>query len=95
MVDTGDGWGPNARKTIAPLKPACGVLRFGDLASRPFDWPDLVHEKPEALTYRGEPFSLRPHQKTALDDVTGGFEAQDRGQLIMACGRARPLQRSA
>ena len=89
VVDTGDGWGPNARKTIAPLKPACGVLRFGDLASRPFDWPDLVHEKPEALSYRGEPFSLRPHQKTALDDVTGGFEAQDRGQLIMACGTGK------
>ena len=60
VVDTGDGWGLNAHKTIAPLKPACTVLRFGDLASRPFDWPDLVHEKPEALSYRGEPFSLRP-----------------------------------
>ena len=89
MVDTGDEWGPNARKTIESLKPACTVLRFGDLASRPFDWPDLVHEKPEALTYRREPFSLRPHQKTALDDVTGGFEAQDRGQLIMACGTGK------
>ena len=43
MVDTGDEWGPNARKTIESLKPACAVLRFGDLASRPFDWPDLVH----------------------------------------------------
>ena len=85
----GDEWGPNARKTIESLQPACSVLRFGDLASRPFDWPDLVHEKPEALTYRREPFSLRPHQKTALDEVTGGFEAQDRGQLIMACGTGK------
>ena len=91
MVDTGDEWGPNARKTIESLKPACAVLRFGDLASRPFDWPDLVHDEPEALSYRGEPFSLRPHQKTALDDVTGGFEAQDRGQLIMACGTGKTL----
>ena len=89
MVDTGDEWGPNARKTIESLKPACTVLHFGDLASRPFDWPDLVHEKPEALTYRREPFSLRPHQKTALDDVTGGFEARDRGKLIMACGTGK------
>ena len=89
MVDTGDEWGPNARNTIESLKPACSVLRFGDLASRPVDWPDLVHEEPEALTYRREPFSLRPHQKTALDEVTGGFEAQDRGQLIMACGTGK------
>ena len=46
VVDTGDEWGPNARKTIDRLKPACNVLRFGDLASRPFDWPDLVREEP-------------------------------------------------
>ena len=89
MVDTGDEWGPNAVKTIAPLKPACAVLRFGDLASRPFDWPDLVHGEPEALTYRRELFSLRPHQKTALDDVTGGFKARDRGKLVMACGTGK------
>ena len=89
MVDTGDEWGPNAVKTIAPLKPACAVLRFGDLASRPFDWPDLVHGEPEALTYRRGLFSLRPHQKTALDDVTGGFKARDRGKLIMACGTGK------
>ena len=79
VVDTGDGWGPNAVKTITPLKPACTVLRFGDLASRPFDWPDLVHDEPEDLSFRHEPFSLRPHQKVAFDDVTGGFNDHDRG----------------
>ena len=89
VVDTGDGWGPNAVKTIVPLKHTCTVLRLDDLTSRPFDWPDLVHEEPEALTYRREPFSLRPHQKAALDDVAGGFEAHDRGKLIMACGTGK------
>ena len=52
VVDTGDEWGATANKTIQSLKPACTVVRFGDLASRPFDWPDLVHEEPEALSYR-------------------------------------------
>ena len=89
VVDTGDGWGPNAVKTITPLKPACTVLRFGDLASRPFDWPDLVHDEPEDLSFRHEPFSLRPHQKVAFDDVTGGFNDHDRGKLIMACGTGK------
>ena len=89
VVDTGDGWGPNAVKTITPLKPACTVLRFGDLASRPFDWPDLIHDKPEDLSFRHEPFSLRPHQKVAFDDVTGGFNDHDRGKLIMACGTGK------
>ncbi len=89
VVDTGDEWGATARKTIHSLKAACTVLRFGDLASRPFDWPDLVHEDPETLSYRSEPFSLRPHQQVAFDDVTAGFKEHDRGKLIMACGTGK------
>lgn len=42
VIDTGDEWGPNAKKTIERLKPACSVLRFGDLAERPVQWPDLA-----------------------------------------------------
>ena len=89
VVDTGDEWGPNAAKTIAPLKPACAVLRFGDLTDRPFDWPDLVHDEPEALSIRREPFRLRPHQQAAFDDVMSGFAGHDRGKLIMACGTGK------
>ena len=89
VVDTGDEWGPNARKTLDRLKPACSVLRFGDLASRPFEWPDLVREDPESLFYRAEPFSLRPHQQAAYDEVLNGFSEQDRGKLIMACGTGK------
>ena len=89
VVDTGDGWGPNAVKTIRPLKPACAVLRFGDLASRPFDWPDLVRGEPEDLSFRREPYSLRPHQRAAFDDVIAGFAAHDRGKLVMACGTGK------
>lgn len=89
VVDTGDEWGPTAVKTIAPLKATCTVIRFGDLASRPFNWPDLVEEEPEALSYRDEPFSMRPHQKAAFDDVLSGFDEHDRGKLIMACGTGK------
>ena len=89
VVDTGDEWGPNAKRTIDRLKPECAVLRFGDLAARPFDWPDLSREEPEALAYRREPYRLRPHQKAAFDDVMTGFEAEDRGKLVMACGTGK------
>ena len=57
VIDTGDEWGPNARKTIEPLKPACTVLRFGDLAERPVDWPDLATQDPEKL--RGSARTVR------------------------------------
>ena len=89
VVDTGDEWGPTAEKTIKPLTPACQVIGFGDLASSPFDWPDLVREDPEALSYRDKPFSMRPHQQTAFDDVLSGFAEHDRGKMIMACGTGK------
>ena len=89
VVDTGDGWGPNAVKTVTGLDRECTVLRFGDLASRPFDWPDLVRQQPEALSWRAEPYLLRPHQQSAFDDTIAGFVEHDRGKLIMACGTGK------
>ena len=32
---------------------------------------------------------LRPHQKEALDNTLAGFEAADRGKLLMACGTGK------
>ena len=89
FVDTGDSWGPNALRTLKGLTPACTVLRFGDLASRPFDWPDLQAADPEELSYSGAPFALRPHQRDAVDDVLEGFAGSDRGRLVMACGTGK------
>ena len=81
--------GPNAWKTIKRLRTPCTVLGYGDLASRPINWPDLTREGPEQLTYRHEPFNPRPHQQEAFDDVLEGFKTSDRGKLIMACGTGK------
>ncbi len=89
FVDTGDEWGPNARKTVDGLRTPCTVLRFGDLAERPFDWPDLTKEDPEALALRRTPFTLRPHQQDAFDDVVQGLRKHDGGKLVMACGTGK------
>ncbi len=89
IVDTGATWGKTAKTTIENLKTPCQVLHFADLADRPIDWPDLVGQKPEELKVRSEPFSLRPHQQAAFDDVRKGFERGDRGKLVMACGTGK------
>ena len=89
LVDTGAGWGANARKIILGLQPECKILRFDDLASAQFDWPDLAREDPEALRFRPGNFQLRPHQQLAFDQVTQGFAQHDRGKLIMACGTGK------
>ena len=69
--------------------PPCQRISAADLASRPVDWPDLSLETPEQLDYQQETFSLREHQKEAFDDVINGFNASDRGKLIMACGTGK------
>ena len=90
FVDTGDEWGPNARKTVDGLRTPCAVLRFGDLAERPFDWPDLTKEEPEALALRRVTFALRPHQQDAFTDVVQGLRESDSGKLVMAaCGTGK------
>ena len=89
VVDTGDEWGRTASRTVAAVTPACTVLRFGDLAGRPFDWPDLIQRPPETLRYREERFSLRPRQRHALRDVLEGFKDHARGKLVMACGTGK------
>ena len=89
VVDTGDEWGENAKRIINRLEPACRVLHYGDLADQPVNWPDLLHGKPEDLSIERRTFKLRPHQQEAFDAVTAGFNGQDRGKLIMACGTGK------
>ena len=89
IVDTGGEWGPNALRTIDPIKDKLRIIRYSDLESSPFDWPDLSLHDPEQLTYKQRRFHLKDHQKEAFDDVINGFKADDRGKLIMACGTGK------
>ena len=89
IVDTGGEWGPNALRTIDPIKDKLRIIRYSDLESSPFDWPDLSLHDPEQLTYKQRRFHLKDHQKEAFDDVINGFKEADRGKLIMACGTGK------
>lgn len=89
IVDTGGEWGPNALRTIDPIKDKLRIIRYSDLENSPFEWPDLSLQDPEQLTYQQKRFHLKDHQKEAFDDVTNGFKASDRGKMIMACGTGK------
>ena len=89
LVNTGGELGENALRTIEPLGDKFRVIRFSDLESSPFDWPDLSLHDPEQLTYKQRKFHLKDHQKEAFDDVINGFKESDRGKLIMACGTGK------
>jgi predicted helicase len=89
IVDTGGEWGPSDLKTIDPIRDKLRIIRYSDLESSPFHWPDLSLQDPEQLTYQQRRFHLKDHQKEAFDDVTNGFKESDRGKLIMACGTGK------
>ena len=89
IVDTGGEWGPNALRTIDPIRDKLRIIRYSDLESSPFDWPNLSLQDPEQLTYQQKRFHLKDHQKEAFDDVINGFKASDRGKMIMACGTGK------
>ena len=89
FVNTGGELGENALRAITPLGDKFRIIRFSDLESSPFDWPDLSLQDPAELTYKQRRFHLKDHQKEAFDDVMNGFKASDRGKLIMACGTGK------
>ena len=90
IVDTGGEWGPNALRTIDPIKDKLRIIRYSiSKAAR----PDLSLQDPEQLSYQQRRFHLKDHQKEAVDAVTNavtnGFKASDRGKMIMACGTGK------
>lgn len=89
LVHTGWKLEPNVLRTIKPMGSDFQVIDYGHLTSRPIDWPDLRQQHPELLDFRHEPYSLRPHQREASDDVVEGFKDSARGVLIMACGTGK------
>jgi len=89
LVNTGAELGPNARRMITGVQPTVQLLRFGDLADRPFHWPDLAQPEELRIDAARERYALRPHQQEALDAVAKGLEKSARGRMIMPCGTGK------
>lgn len=62
LVNTGGELGPNALRLVEPLGDKFRIIRFTDLESSPFVWPDLSLQEPEQLAYKQKRFSLKDHQ---------------------------------
>ena len=50
------------------------------------DWLNFISENDISLKKKN---TLRPHQSNAINDVKKGFEKDDRGKMIMACGTGK------
>lgn len=61
-------------------------ITLSDLENSKINWADTFKKKEVVLQ---EPKSLRDYQRNAIQNVSYGLEAADRGKLIMACGTGK------
>ncbi len=83
LAYTGDNITTHA--TTILKKHHCNIISQEHLRSSSVDWSEFPKLRVK------NPYTLFPYQKLALNDVIAGFEAQDRGKMIMACGTGKTL----
>ncbi len=85
---TGKRWGSNAEEAIRNQNPAVNRIKLHDLQQAPVDWEKLeagVHGE----AARTAKYTLKSHQKEAMEKTHEAFKTADRGKLIMACGTGK------
>ncbi|WP_226849801.1 DEAD/DEAH box helicase [Acidithiobacillus ferrooxidans] len=90
IVSTSDKWGRNAEEVTANQSVGVGILYLNELADSPVDWNAFRIEQPQNMILRPKK-TLREHQTEAITAVQDGFQTEDRGKLIMACGTGKTL----
>ena len=93
IVSTTDNWSSEAEKALENQTIDTYRITLENLEESPVDWGKFDIDNP------GEPGELklkpkkiiRAHQEEAVNAVIKGFQDNDRGKLIMACGTGKTL----
>ncbi|MDN5963978.1 MAG: DEAD/DEAH box helicase family protein, partial [Actinomyces sp.] len=88
IVSTTEKWNRAAEQTVEEQRVPVSRIGLDYLLDSTVDWDQFDFSTPDVMTLKGRK-QLRPHQRTALDHVVEGFQAHDRGKLIMACGTGK------
>ena len=88
VVSTTDKWNRNAESAIEGQSIPVSRIGLSDLAESPVDWSDFSLSRPDLIRLQKK-HDPRPHQEEAITEVLDGFEASDRGKMIMACGTGK------
>ena len=90
IFTTATEWSDNAKRAISDIDPPVQRVDFFGLDGLSIDWsPYLADEDADLGSLPRK--QLRPHQVKAFNDVLDGFQANDRGKLVMACGTGKTL----
>ena len=88
LIATNDRLGANARRTILDQTIPVGLVLGSQLRRLELDWPSSIGDlRPR----RPLPKRPLPHSEEAISDICKGFQSENRGQLIMACGTGKTL----
>ena len=88
LIATTDRISTNAYRTLVGQEKPAGLISRSHLETADLEWPPTL----EALApSKRSPLERRDHQREAIQDVLAGFERNERGQLIMACGTGKTL----
>jgi predicted helicase len=87
-VSTTDKWNRNAESAIEGQTIPVSRISLADLAESPIDWTEFSLSRPDLIRLRPKK-TPRPHQEEAIAAVIEGYETEDRGKMIMACGTGK------
>ena len=90
IFTTATDWSANAQRAISRIDPPVQRIDFFRFDGATIDWDAYLENESAPLPTQPRK-ELRPHQVRAVNDVLVGFEANDRGKLIMACGTGKTL----
>ena len=90
IFTTATEWSYNAERAISRIDPPVQRVDFFGLDGAAIEWGAYLQDETASLSIQPRK-RLRPHQVSALNDVVAGFETNDRGKLVMACGTGKTL----
>ena len=88
VINTSVEWSSSAESALQDQSKPIARLGVDELVDSTVDWSQFSFDRPEDLVQRPKK-DPRRYQRDAIDDVVRGFEASDRGRLIMACGTGK------
>lgn len=90
IVSTTDNWSSEAEKALQNQTISTHRITLENLEESPVDWSLFDIGNLEEIKLKPKRV-LRPHQEEAIESVINGFQNNDRGKLIMACGTGKTL----
>lgn len=89
IISTTDRWSSHAENALEHQSIPVQRIGLQEIDAAPIDWS---FADPTKLVIDLKPqrkYGLRPHQSLAISKILEGFEKQDRGQWISACGTGK------